>query len=433
MRTTLFFIPAELFGVPTFGLGWLLGAWIVIGVLAALWMLRRPGGSREVANSLLVFAVVGVVIAFGLPNLVEAGPDGKPLGLPVRGYGVMLMLATICAVGLAAYRAQQVGLHPDTIYSLAFVMFIAGIFGARMFYVLQYWDREFSPSVTGNLANTLKAILNVPKGGLVVYGSVLGGVPAGLWYCLKRGLPPLAIGDIIAPSMLVGLALGRIGCFLNGCCYGGVCLTAPIAVTFPAGSPPYVHHETGGWDTGVWLQAGKTNQSHIAVGHVAPNSPAEQAGLRPGAEVTSVNGTAVDSLARARQVLAQARGAVELETADGKIFRWTMPAPPPRSVPVHPTQLYAAIDGGLLALVLWLYFPFRTRDGQVFALMLVTHPISRFLLEWIRDDELGFRGTSLTVSQWISAGFFLAGIVLWIYLRQQPSSFGSAPQAKATN
>ena len=54
---------------------------------------------------------------------------------------------------------------------------------------------------------------------------MLAGLPAGIWYLPPRGLPILAIGDIIAPSMVVGLALGRVGCFLNGCCFGGVCLT----------------------------------------------------------------------------------------------------------------------------------------------------------------------------------------------------------------
>ena len=69
-----------------------------------------------------------------------------------------------------------------------------------------------------------------------------------------------------------------------------------------------------------------------------------------------------------------------------------------------PTQLYAAIDAGLLALVLWFYYPFRRRDGEVFALLITLHPISRFFLEMIRSDEPGQFGTGLTISQWLSLG-----------------------------
>jgi phosphatidylglycerol:prolipoprotein diacylglycerol transferase len=308
-------------------------------------------------------------------------------------------------------------------------MFIAGILGARAFYVVEYWQREFSPRVTGSAAKSLLAIANVPKGGLVVYGSVLLGVPAGIWYCLKRGLAPLAIGDIIAPSMLVGLALGRVGCFLNGCCYGGVCLTAPYAMTFPAGSPPYVQHEASGWDTGIWLAE---RDGRIVVSYLAAPSATHGPGLKEGDEVTSINGAQVTSLDDARKKLVQSRGAVEIETKDGRVVRWIAARPPSRSVPIHPAQLYAAIDAGLLALVLWAFFPFRTRDGQVFALMLVTHPISRFLIESIRDDEPGQLGTRLTVSQWLSGAIFLAGIALWIYIERRPRGTAlGASQASA--
>jgi len=417
VRTTLFNIPAEFAGFPVFGFGWLLTIWIALAVGLSLWLLRRPGGSREIAGFLPFFLIVAGVIAFLLPNLVEAGPGGKPLGLPIRGYGVMLMLATVTAVALAAYRAWQVGLDPEAIYSLAFVMFIAGIIGARLFFVAEYWDDEFSPRHTGSLAATLAAVFNVPKGGLVVYGSVLFGVPAGIWYCRRRGLPILAIGDIIAPSMLLGLALGRIGCFLNGCCFGGVCLTSDFAVTFPATSPPYAQHEKFGWHSGVWL--GEKDR-HVVVTYVAPQGPASSAGLKAGDEITRINGGEVTSLADARTKLAAGNTSFEVATAEGRILRWLSGEGPPRSVPIHATQLYAAIDAGLLTLVLWFFFPFRRHDGEVFALLLTLHPLSRFFLEMIRSDEPGRFGTSLTISQWLSLAILAAGIALWIYIERQP-------------
>jgi phosphatidylglycerol:prolipoprotein diacylglycerol transferase len=255
----------------------------------------------------------------------------------------------------------------------------------------------------------------VPQGGLVVYGSVLFGLPAGLWFCRKRGLAPLAVGDIIAPSMLLGLALGRIGCFLNGCCYGGVCLGATYAVTFPLGSPPYAQHAAEGWHTGIWL---KNEGNRVVVAYIAPQDRDKDIDLKPGDEVESINGAEVASLADARKKLATAAGVLEIETGEGRVIRWHGTEPPPRSVPVHPAQLYATIDAALLALILWLYFPFRRREGEVFAIMLIVHPVSRFFLEMIRVDEPGQFGTSLSISQWISIGIFIAGIVLLIWLER---------------
>jgi phosphatidylglycerol:prolipoprotein diacylglycerol transferase len=419
VRSTLFHIPAEFNGLPVFGFGWLLLAWLVVGVAVGLWLLRRPGGNHEIAGYAPLFLILAAVIAFLLPNLVESDASGKLLGLPVRGYGVMLMLATVSGVALAAYRAAQVGIDPEVIYSLAFAMFIAGIIGARLFFVVQYWDQfiHYSPQGRFDLAATARSMLNMTKGGLVVYGSVLLGVPAGIWFCRRRGLPALAIGDIIAPSMVLGLALGRLGCFLNGCCFGGVCLNHDYGLTFPAGSPPYLQHEESGWRSGVWLDE---QDGHVAVAYVAPIGPANDAGLKLGDQVTSINGAEVQSVADARAKLAAGSTSFEVATADGRVLRWLAGQGPRRSVPIHATQLYAAIDAGLLALVLWLYFPFRRRDGEVFALLLTLHPISRFLLEMIRNDEPGQFGTQWTISQWISLGILALGVALWIYLERQP-------------
>jgi phosphatidylglycerol:prolipoprotein diacylglycerol transferase len=328
----------------------------------------------------------------------------------------MLMLATISGVGLAAYRAWQVGVDPEVIYSLAFVMFIAGILGARLFYVIEYWRPEFSPAVTGSVTRTLQAIANVPKGGLVVYGSVIFGVPAGFWFCRRRGLPVLAIGDIIAPSMVLGLALGRVGCFLNGCCYGGVCLNHDYALSFPADSPPYVHQEAYGWRSGVWVDWLDSKVSRVQAAYVAPHSGAETAGLKAADEIVSINGAKVAGLTDARERLTAAHGMFEIETADGRISRWQSKAAPPRSVPIHPTQLYAAIDAGLLTMLLWFFFPYRRHDGEVFALLITLHPISRFFLEMIRADE---PKSPLTISQSISLAILAAGVALWIYVERQ--------------
>jgi phosphatidylglycerol:prolipoprotein diacylglycerol transferase len=427
LRSTLFYIPAELAGVPVFGWGWLLGAWIVVGAAILYWVWRRTGDAKELVGYAPFLAIVGLVIAMMLPIMVEIGPDKQPIGVPIRGFGVMFMLATVASVGLAAYRARQMGIDPDVVYSLSFWMVVAGLIGARLFFVVQYWDEFYKPN---NVAGTVQALLNFTKGGLVVYGSVIAGLPVGVWYLRKRGLPILAFGDIIAPSMVVGLALGRIGCFLNGCCFGGECLPPDWkAMTFPQGSPPYQQQESKGWLSGVWLA---DEQGKIVVKFVAPGGPAAMSGVGVGDVVKSINGAAVSTLAEAQERLAPPADAPPheppklprsfvLETAAGNTYLWTVNEPTPRSVPIHPAQVYAAIDGALLALVLWFFYPFRRRDGEVFALLITVHPLSRFLLEMVRSDEPGRFGTDLTIAQWMSIGILAAGVALWIYIERQPA------------
>jgi len=433
VRTTLFSIPAEFAHWPVFGFGWLFWAWVVAGIMGAIVLSLQAHTRREIPGFLPVFLLVAGVIAFLLPNLVEAGPPAGVRGLPIRGYGVMLMLATITAVGLAAYRAQQVGIDPEIIYSLAITMFIAGIIGARLFYVVEYWNQEFSPRRTGSILATIQSVANVPKGGLVVYGSVLFGVPAAIWFCLRRGLNVLAIGDIIAPSMVIGQSLGRVGCFLNGCCFGAVCLTNNYAITFPADSPPYMQHESLGWRSGIWLDV-KEPEDVLAVAYIDPGSPVAASGLQVGSQVLTINGAEVQSVDDARAKLATAAGAFEIATPEG-IFRWNAAKPPARSVPIHATQLYAAIDAALLACVLWFFYPFRVRDGEVFALLLTIHPITRFLIEMIRTDEpkgvLTLCGYPLTISQCLSIGLLAAGIVLWVVIELRPRRAANMPSTPA--
>ena len=100
-----------------------------------------------------------------LPSLVQDA------GLPIRGYGVMLLIAVISGIWLSIQRARQVGLDPEIIWSLGTWFFVAGIGGARLFYIIEYWPRFQKASWT----DTLLAMINLTQGGLVVYGSLLAG------------------------------------------------------------------------------------------------------------------------------------------------------------------------------------------------------------------------------------------------------------------
>ena len=429
MRSTLFYIPYEWNGWPVMGFGWMLLAWVLLSIGIMGWLIRKQGWNKETASYLPFLGVVALVIAFFLPNMVEiaqgATPGVKiPLGIPIRGFGVMMMVAMVASVGLAMYRAWQMGIDPEVITSLAMWMIFPGIIGARLFFIAQYHD-EF---VRDTWQESLMSLFDVTKGGLVVYGSVLAGVPFGVYYLVRRGLPVLAMLDIIAPSMVVGAALGRIGCFLNGCCYGGEC-DWPMAMTFPAGvapyskdSPPYQRQHELGLLHGMMI--GETDGGRAFVEEVRSGRAAEKAGVKAGDILTHINGILVEKSEDAQAALGFSGKSVELTTSTGEVRRVTRDDWPGRSLPIHPTQLYAAIDATLLALVLWLLYPFRRKDGEIFALLIFAYPITRVLLEFVRSDEPGQFHTSLTISQWISLGVLLLAAGFWYYVEKQPQ--GSA-------
>src|SRR3972149_11962323 len=119
----------------------------------------------------------------------------------------MVLAGAAAGGGMATYRAQRAGLDREVIWSLAFWLFIGGMIGARLFYVVQYWSERFR---TGSVRETVLRILNFPEGGLVIYGALFGGVVAVLVFIRKHRLPALATFDLIAPRLAGGLAPGRV-------------------------------------------------------------------------------------------------------------------------------------------------------------------------------------------------------------------------------
>jgi len=411
MWQTLFFIPRQVGGVPLFGFGLLLAAWAVFSVVLLAWLIRRQGFDAEVRGYLPILLLVGAAIAFLLPHL--AGPRG----LPIRGYGAMLVVAISVGSSLVVHRAGQVGVDADTIFSLSFWVFLCGIAGARLFYVVEYWQQFQSPT----FGQTLGRLLNIAQGGLVIYGGILGGAIALLVLIRVHRLPALPLLDAIAAPAILGLAIGRIGCLLNGCCFGGPC-DLPWAVTFPAGSPPYLSQLQRGqlYLQGLQLKGGFRDPPVVEA--VEAHSAAAAAGLRPGERVVAVNGTPVRSVGQAYAELMDVRPSdktIHVATAGRAApvsWRWK----PERSLPIHPTQLYSTLNGSVLFLFLWAYFPYRRRDGEVAALLMTLYPVTRFLLEVIRTDEPPLLGTGLTVSQMVSLLLLAAAAILWSYLLVSP-------------
>ncbi|MFO0790832.1 MAG: prolipoprotein diacylglyceryl transferase family protein [Pirellulales bacterium] len=424
MCSELFRIPYTWGGVPIFGIGVLLAIWAVVAVGTLVSLIRKNGLNSETLSALPVLLLLGAAIVF-LPRVF-------PAGLPVRGYGVMLLIGITSGVGLAMYRARQGGLDPELIMSLAIWMVVTGVIGARLFYVIEYWHQNFAGR---NLRDTLLEIINIPEGGLVIFGGFIGAMLGFVTFVRKQRLPALAMADLIAPSMAIGLAFGRIGCFLNGCCYGGQTdlpwhvafpkLSSPYEVGKEADgqrfSPPYADQASRGEMHGFRMD--EVGDSPAVVTRVDVDSPAMNAGLRVNDEITAINGVRITSASSARGQLFElflSRQPLQLELKTGRTLHLAAVPPPDRSRPVHPAQLYSAIDGGLLGWLLWAYFPFRRRDGELIALLLTIHPITRFLLEIIRTDEPAVFGTGLSISQNISVALLAAGLGIWWYLSRQP-------------
>ncbi len=144
------------------------------------------------------------------PVLFQIGP------LIIYSYGVMLGAAVLlCAWGLgreAAVRNTDLrSLPKDAAYDLLFWTVAGGIIGARIFYVILYWDHFFASPLE---------VLMINRGGLAWQGGFLGGILAGTVWCKRRACALRPMLDLAAPYIALGQAVGRLGCFFNGCCYG---------------------------------------------------------------------------------------------------------------------------------------------------------------------------------------------------------------------
>ena len=237
MHSTLFHIPTRLWEWPLFGQGLLLALWAVAGGIGLLVAWRRSGVREALLGLGFPLALAGAMILWLLPAL----DDGA--GVPVRGYGVMLLLAAAAGTWLSIRRGRHAGYDADTILALGLEVFLWGIVGARLFHVLEYHDQFFPPG--RSLLSGLPGVLNVAAGGLTVFGSIPTAALAAWRFAVRRGLSLPRLADCIAPGLLLGLAIGRIGCFLNGCCYGGPC-DLPWAVRFPPDSPPWLDQAARG-------------------------------------------------------------------------------------------------------------------------------------------------------------------------------------------
>jgi phosphatidylglycerol:prolipoprotein diacylglycerol transferase len=152
----------------------------------------------------------------------------------------MVALGFLSGLWLASRRALREGIAAEAVLDLGPWLIVGTIAGARLLYVATYWREQFA-------GKPFWEVFKVWHGGLVYYGGLIGASLAGMLYARGKGLPLWKLADILAPGIALGQVFGRIGCLLNGCCWGRRC-DLPWAISFPAnnaaGAPTWPVHPT---------------------------------------------------------------------------------------------------------------------------------------------------------------------------------------------
>lgn len=213
--------------VELIGAGWVLLLLAAIYTIAQAWTgkiqeLKRPANWIPLGVALVAVTFVG--------------PRIPVSSFPIFGYGMMVLLGFLCAIGFARYRCRQIGYDPEVIMDLAFWILVAGIAGGRAAFILQYPMEILEHAST--VPEKLFALVNLSKGGLVLIGGMFGSAVGFFTFCHLKKVAPLPLLDIITPSIFIGIGFGRIGCLLNGCCFGDRC-DLPWAIYFPQGSTTF--------------------------------------------------------------------------------------------------------------------------------------------------------------------------------------------------
>ena len=286
----------------------------------------------------------------------------------IHGYGLMLVIGFLLAMQCGKFLARRSRIDPEVFVNAGLLALVSGVVGARVSHILENWGQYTDPTRSA-LAN-FKDAINLTSGGLTYYGGFLLATPTLIAYALYKKVPLRTGMDIIAPCLMIGLGIGRVGCFLNGCCYGAEC-NLPWAVRFPYYSNTYLEQ----WQNKE-LQPDKDLLYSTPVGQQLKDPErAKREGLK-------------------NLILAERL----------KVH------------PVHPAQLYSTITALLLAALFVAYYSLPHVPGHVFALMCILEGATRFLLEMLRvEPGVGpmIGGMSLSLSMWIGVGLVITGIILW--------------------
>ena len=298
----------------------------------------------------------------------------------------MMVTGFIVAYFLLLHLSRKITNNNQIITNILIYSLIAGVIGARAFYVIHHLSQ---------FEGDFLSVFATWRGGLEFYGGIILAVPVIIIYLSYRKLPILPYLDLLAIGIMAGLAFGRIGCFLNGCCFGKP-TELPVGVRFPYNSYAY------------------NNQVNP---NMKRNRPEPRLNL-PQDYFFYVDEKGYGYLKPMEELSSEQR----YEVTKGKY----------RCLPVHPTQLYSSANAAFLCFLLYLFWRrsindtdkkrFLTADGQTFALVFLLYGITRFILECIRDDNpfeyswwAVYKGG--TVSQNVSIYMIIISLVLLVLFK----------------
>lgn len=144
-------------------------------------------------------------------------------GLEIPAYGFMLVISFLAALLYVRRYANKFGITYAMVENLAFYIMLGVIIGGRLLYVAFHWAQY---------ENDLIGIFRIWEGGMMFFGSFIAAFLAGALYIRKEGMRVLLVSDLVAPALGLGLFFTRIGCFLNGCCFGTPS-QLPWSISFP--------------------------------------------------------------------------------------------------------------------------------------------------------------------------------------------------------
>lgn len=304
----------------------------------------------------------------------------------VKGYGTMMVIGFLAASFVMQRLSKRDGLNPVITTNAALYSLIAGVIGARVFFVVHH-IREFKGSF-------LK-VFEIWNGGLEFLGGVILAI-AFLFVYLKRAKVPVKRTlDIMAIGLMLALAFGRMGCVLNGCCWGKP-TDLPWGIRFPYGSFAYTSQINANPERG-------RETPHLGIPHQDYCVLSDLDGMwypKPFEELTD---------------------AQKEEVTHGEY----------RCLPVHPSQAYASLSALLISGILYgLWRRARAKPGTLFGrsgvgfgFMFLLYGLARYLLELTRDDN-PFEWGTLTVSQIIGLGMMAIGTVLMVVFARQKADIG---------
>jgi phosphatidylglycerol:prolipoprotein diacylglycerol transferase len=303
--------------------------------------------------------------------------------LTVKSYGLMMVVGFLVAVYVIRRLSKNITPDPQMITNASLYSLVAGVIGARVFFVIHHFDL---------FKGDLPRMFAIWEGGLELLGGVFAALTVLILFMRYHKLPVRQYLDILAIGLMLALAFGRIGCFLNGCCFGKPS-DLPWAVRFPYGSHPYISQVEP--DPARSRPEPYIELTDDFFGYFDKNNVWHQE-LKPLDKLTPF----------------------QKETVTKGIYR---------CLPVHPTQIYAAGNAVIIALVL--YFFWRSsqfspagkfpKPGSTFAMMFILYGIVRFFEEFLRDDnpfEFGwwtiYKGG--TISQNLGIYMLILGVILML-------------------